>query len=93
MEQLTDEELVKIERQFEEFDPDTATVYEAGEPVPASLALVRAQAARTLYEHQADQVMTEAIRNARGQGLSWHKIGLVLGTTGEAARQRYTSKV
>ena len=65
MEQLTDEELAEIERRFEEFDPDTAVVYEAGDPVPADLALLRAQSARSLYERQADKVMADAIRNAR----------------------------
>ncbi len=36
--------------------------------------------------------MADAVRDAHNQGYSWHKIGLSLGTTGEAARQRYMAK-
>ncbi len=36
--------------------------------------------------------MADAVRDARNQGYSWHKIGLSLGTTGEVARQRYMAK-
>lgn len=46
-------------------------------------------AERELLLRQADEVMHDAIGTARAAKLSWHKIGMVLGTTGEAARQRY----
>lgn len=92
MSEPTAAELAEIERRFEDFDPDQATKYGPGDDVPPELALVRAQAARALYERRADQVMREAVDKARAAGLSWHKIGLQLGTTGEAARQRYAHK-
>ncbi|MDR2974664.1 MAG: hypothetical protein LBV00_08115 [Propionibacteriaceae bacterium] len=90
---LTDEEAVALERRFEEFDPDTAATYGPEDDLPADLALVRAQAAHDLFEHRAEKVMSDAVKSARSQGYSWHKIGLSLGITGEAARQRYMSKV
>ncbi len=37
--------------------------------------------------------MVDAVRTARDQGYSWPKIGLTLGTTGEAARQRYRQSI
>jgi hypothetical protein len=37
--------------------------------------------------------MVAAVRQARGAGLSWAAIGRMLGTSGEAARQRYAKKV
>ena len=87
---LTPQEQADIERRFAQFDPATATVYEAGDDVPADLRLVEAAAARALYLRQADAVMRGAVDDARGRGWSWHKIGQVLGTTGEAVRQRYS---
>jgi 6-phosphogluconate dehydrogenase (decarboxylating) len=90
MTELTDQELAEIERRFEEFDDTTGTTYEAGDPnTPAPVLLTQALAARDYYASRADQVMREAVDTARRQGLSWHKIGLRLGVTGEAARQRY----
>jgi hypothetical protein len=92
MTDLTAAEIAEIEQRFESFDPGTAVLYGPGDDVPPELALVQAQAARALYERRADQVMREAVDKARDAGLSWHKIGLRLGTTGEAARQRYARK-
>lgn len=92
MSDLTAAELAEIEQRFEDFDPATATFYGPGDDVPPDLALVQAQAAQAMYERRADQVMREAVDKARNSGLSWHKIGLRLGTTGEAAGQRYAHK-
>ena len=41
----------------------------------------------------AERHMIDAIRLARESGMSWSAIGLFVGTTGEAARQRYSDKV
>ena len=41
----------------------------------------------------AERHMIDAIRVARESGMSWSAIGLFVGTTGEAARQRYADKV
>lgn len=88
---LTPAELADIEARFTDFDTDTATAYTPGtDELPPELVLVRAQAARDLHLRQADAVMREAIATARAEGMSWHRIGVHLGTTGEAARQRYS---
>ena len=41
----------------------------------------------------AEREMLEAVAAARQAGTSWSMIGSVIGTSGEAARQRYGSKV
>ncbi len=90
--ELTAAELAEIEQRVEDFDPERATTYGPDDEVPPDLALVQVQAMRDLNERRADLVMREAVDKARAAGLSWHTIGLRLGTTGEAARQRYAHK-
>jgi hypothetical protein len=91
MSELTPQELAAIEHRFENFDLDTADVYDVDrDELPPQVVLTRAMAERELLLRQADEVMHDAIGTARAAKLSWHKIGMVLGTTGEAARQRYT---
>ncbi len=41
----------------------------------------------------AEQHVIDAIRAARTSGMSWSAIGAFVGTSGEAARQRYADKV
>lgn len=41
----------------------------------------------------AEQHLIDAIREARRSGMSWSAIGTYVGTSGEAARQRYAAKV
>lgn len=65
---------------FEAYEPDEA---ERGEP--ALMALRRASYKRALVERE----LLEAVRTARKDGVSWERIGTELGTSGEAARQRY----
>lgn len=38
---------------------------------------------------QAEAIILQAVTEARTQGYSWATIGAALGTSGEAARQRY----
>jgi hypothetical protein len=70
---------------------DLADRFEAAEPTseradePALLALRRAAYRRSLAERD----LAHAVRAARRDGASWAKIGAELGTSGEAARQRY----
>lgn len=65
---------------FERYEPRDD---DRGEP--ALMALRRVAYQRSLIERD----LAEAVRKARTDGLSWAKIGKELGTTGEAARQRY----
>lgn len=37
----------------------------------------------------AERELAEAVRTARSQHLSWREVGEAIGTSGEAARQRY----
>lgn len=39
----------------------------------------------------AERELAETIRGARDAGISWREIGDAVGTSGEAARQRYGS--
>lgn len=54
------------------------------------MALLRAAVAE---RSDAQRHVLEAIRTARAAGLSWSAIGTFVDTSGEAARQRYASKV
>jgi hypothetical protein len=79
MTELASKELAEIERRFENFDIDTAEVYDVGtDELPPQVVLTRAMAERELLLRQADEVMRDAIGTARAAKLSWHKIGMVL---------------
>ncbi len=66
---------------FEAYEPEEA---DRGES--ALMALRRAAYRRVLIERG----LADAVHLARSQGVSWRQIGEAVGTTGEAARQRYT---
>ena len=68
---------------FEAYDPQDA---DRGEP--PLMALRRLAFQRSLLERE----LAAAVRTARGAGTSWAKIGSELGTSGEAARQRYSDR-
>ena len=46
---------------------------------------------RTAFQNLAssEKQLTDAVKNARQAGHSWTSIGAMIGTSGEAARQRY----
>ena len=69
---------------FEDYEPQEE---DRGEP--ALMALRRVAYQRALLERE----LLEAVRRAREAGASWAKIGHELGTSGEAARQRYADTV
>lgn len=70
--------------EFERYEPRED---DRGEP--ALLALRRAAYRRALIERD----LVERVRQARLAGASWSRIGNELGTSGEAARQRYGDRV
>lgn len=45
-----------------------------------------------LSRSASERALAEAVDTARESGYSWNLIGSLLGTTGEAARQRYGHK-
>ncbi len=75
----------QLAARFEAYDPDPADELD-----PGAVALLRA----AIQERSdAERHVLDAVKAAREAGLSWASIGLFVGTSGEAARQRYGSKV
>lgn len=70
----------ELAERFENLDPDQATEV----PVEEYL-LQRAVVARARTEQQ----LLDAVVAARTAGISWQKIGALLGTSAQAAQQRY----
>lgn len=66
---------------FEDHDPDEEEITDA-----AAL-----RAVRDAFRKRADaeRELAEAVAEARADGHSWAAIGAMVGTSGEAARQRY----
>ena len=75
----------ELAARFESYEPDPADELDAG-----AVALLRAAIAE---RSEAERHLIEAVRKAREAGMSWSAIGTFVGTSGEAARQRYSSKV
>lgn len=73
----------KLAKQFEDHEPVESNIRDA-----SSLHLVREP-----FQRRADseQERADAVLAARKDGQSWAAIGAMLGTSGEAARQRYAS--
>ncbi len=72
----------QLAERFENFDPDDAVEI----PVEEYL-LRRAVIARARSEQQ----LLDAVAKARSAGVSWQKIGTLLGTSAQAAQQRYSA--
>ena len=70
----------ELAKRFEDLDPEHAVEI----PVEEYL-LQRAVVARARSEQQ----LIDAVTKARSAGLPWQKIGLLLGTSAQAAQQRY----
>ncbi|MDR2565003.1 MAG: hypothetical protein LBC97_02890 [Bifidobacteriaceae bacterium] len=67
---------------FEDYEPTEADL---GAPLPP-LTAVRLAAWR---RDAAERDLAQAVRAAREENVSWRKVGDAIGTSGEAARQRY----
>lgn len=74
----------ELARRFEEYDPKAGD-----ERVVEEYLLERATIDRARSERQ----IVEAVVAARGKGLSWQRIGDILGTSAQAAQQRYGAAV
>lgn len=70
----------ELAKRYEDFDPVHAT-----EVAVEEYLLQRAVIARARSEQQ----LLDTVITARAAGLSWHKIGTLLGTSAQAAQQRY----
>ena len=74
----------ELAKRFEDFDPDHS------EEIPVEEYLLqRAVVARARSEQQ----LLDTVIAARAAGLSWQKIGTILGTSAQAAQQRYGTVV
>jgi hypothetical protein len=47
----------------------------------------------TIARARSEREIVDAITRARGKGVSWQRIGAILGTSAQAAQQRYASVV
>jgi hypothetical protein len=72
----------ELAARFEDHEPDPDSMREAS----ALRELRQAFLARA----EAERRVTEAVETARRGGHSWASIGAMVGTSGEAARQRYS---
>ncbi len=75
----------ELASRFEDHEPDEASIKDA-----ASL-----RAVRLAFQSRADaeRLLTESVAAARTDGHSWAAIGAMVGTSGEAARQKYGERV
>lgn len=74
----------ELARRFEEYEPS-----EGDERPVEEYLLQRAALARARSERQ----IVDAVVAARGAGISWARIGELLGTSAQAAQQRYSAIV
>ena len=72
----------ELAKKFEDFDPADGTERPVSEYLLQRAALARAQTERQIVG---------AVEAARIDGVSWAKIGALLGTSAQAAQQRYGS--
>lgn len=71
----------ELARRFEDYEPDPSDRRD-----PAVLAAVRDA---VIARSEAERTLATVVRVAHRKGHSWQSIGTLLGTSGEAARQRY----
>jgi hypothetical protein len=70
----------ELAKRFEDYEPDPADETPVAEHLLRRAALARARTERQIVE---------AVDAARSGGLSWARIGKLLGTSAQAAQQRY----
>lgn len=75
----------ELATRFERYEPSATHELDA--------VAVAALHGAVLERSAAESHVVEAVRQARAAHLSWRIIGQLIGTSGEAARQRYTKMV
>ena len=75
----------ELAARFESYEPDPADEVDT-----EAVGLLRAAVAE---RSEAERHLLAAVARAREAGMSWAAIGMLVGTSGEAARHRYASKV
>jgi len=74
----------ELAKRFEDYEPEHGDERPVGEHLLQRAVLARAR---------SEQQVVDAIVVARGAGLSWQKIGAILGTSAQGAQQRYAAVV
>ena len=74
----------ELARRFEDYEPDEADERPVEEYLLERAALDRARSERQIVD---------AVVGARSAGISWKAIGRILGTSAQAAQQRYGAVV
>lgn len=74
----------ELAKRFEDYQP-----HPSDERHPETFVALRRA---VLERSKAEGVLAQAVTQARRDGYSWRSIGLLIGTSGEAARQRYGAK-
>jgi hypothetical protein len=70
-----------LARRFENYEPEPGDIKDAQPLRDIAAAFARLAS--------SERELADAVSVARGEGHSWASIGAMLGTSGEAARQRY----
>lgn len=74
----------ELAKKFEDYEPSE------GEQVPVEEYLLRRAA---LTRARSEREVVDAVTAARSAGVPWSKIGEILGTSAQAAQQRYSAVV
>ena len=74
----------ELAKRFEDYEPDPSDERPVEEYLLERAALARARSEREIVD---------AVTAARTKGVSWQRIGDLLGTSGQAAQQRYGAVV
>lgn len=75
---------------------ELAARFEEYEPTPddeLDIAAIGELRAAVAEQSAAERHLVDAVKTARSAGMSWAVIGTFVGTSGEAARQRYGARV
>ena len=70
----------ELAKRFDDFDPDKAAEVPVEEYLLQRAVVVRAR---------SEQQLLEAVVTARAAGVPWQKVGVLIGTSAQAAQQRY----
>lgn len=71
----------ELAKRFEDYEPSAQDEHD-----PEAFAALRRS---VLARSEAERSLRDAVAQARRHGYSWRTIGSLIGTSGEAARQRY----
>lgn len=83
----TEDIVARADEFADAFEKDEPKPGDHDAPLPAAIAVKLAAWRRDV----ADKELAEAVRSARAQRLTWREVGEAIGTSGEAARQRYSA--